>query len=370
MIAVLEESGDFPAAALDVLFAMPERVDEATVEKLAEYYRGLAKHHGERYDQLRVGLLAVLAASQHPKAMAYLREIYDRDPERRQAIAMGLAQQPDGRNWDYLVRSIPILEGASALEVLRKLRTVSYTPDSAEHLRQIIVCGLRLQGNGGNEAAALLEHWTGEKPTVYGDTWSEQLTGWQRWFKKSYPYSPDPVVPVQNGYDKWTYDELLSFLDSDQGRHGSSVAGAAVFHEAQCSKCHRFGKVGANFGPDLTSVSRHFQRREVLESIIHPSQVISDQYRSHSIATSNGRTISGLLTPAPDGHVVVMQSNGETVTAKEADIEELTPTNVSSMPAGLLNDLTLQEIADLFAFLMNQAEPRPSIAEKSGPMQR
>ena len=65
-----------------------------------------------------------------------------------------------------------------------------------------------------------------------------------------------------------------------------------------------------------------------------------------------------------------MQSNGETVTTREADVDELTPTNVSSMPSGLLNALTLQEIADLFAFLMNQAETRPSIAEKPGPKLR
>ncbi len=370
MQVVLEQGVDFPAAALDVLFAMPERVDAETVDELAELYRALAKSRGERYDQLRVGILAVLAASQQPKAMAYLREIYDRDPERRHAVAMGLAQQPEGRNWDYLVRSIPLLDGAAAEEVLRKLRTVSYAPDAAEHLRQVIICGLRLEGEGGHEAARLLEHWTGTKPAPYGETGAEKLAGWQRWFQKTYPYSPDPVVPVQNGHDKWTYEELLSFLEGQQGRYGSSAAGAAVFHKAQCGKCHRFGKVGGNFGPDLTSLSRRFQRRELLESIIYPSQVVSDQYRSHSITTRDGRTISGLLTPAPGGKIVVMQSSGETVTALEADVEELTPTNLSSMPSGLLNDLTLEEISDLFAFLLNQAEPGPSVAEKPAPTLR
>ena len=128
-LVILDQSKDFPSAALDVLFAMPEKVDEATVERLAETYRTLGKHKGEHYDQLRVGIIAVMAASQHAKAMAYLREIYDRDPERRQAIAMGLAQQPAGRNWDYLVRSLPILEGVSAVEVLMKLQTVSYAPN-------------------------------------------------------------------------------------------------------------------------------------------------------------------------------------------------------------------------------------------------
>ena len=32
-----------------------------------------------------------------PDAMAYLRELFENEPDRRVPIAMGLAQQPDGR---------------------------------------------------------------------------------------------------------------------------------------------------------------------------------------------------------------------------------------------------------------------------------
>ena len=362
-LVILAQSKDFPGAALDVLFAMPEQVDESTVEKLAQTYRSLGKLPGEDFHQLRVGIIAVMASSGNGKAMAYLREIYDRDPERRQALAMGLAQQPEGRNWDYLVRSFPILEGASAIEVLNKLQTVSYAPESAEHLRQLILLGLRLGDSGGTQAARLLEHWTGERPTVYGSTWSDQLAGWQRWYEKSYPYGPQATMPVQNSHDTWSFDELLAFLEGEQGAHGSSTAGAAVYEKAQCVTCHRFAKVGGNFGPDLTSVASRFQRREILESIMHPSQVISDQYESHTIATNDGRILSGLLTPAVGGQVVVMQNNGRTVTVNEDDITELKPSNVSAMPRGLLNDLTLQEIADLFAFLARQPEYHQSVAD-------
>ena len=221
---------------------------------------------------------------------------------------------------------------------------------------------MRLKDEGGTQAARLLEHWTGEKPTVYGTSWSEQLAGWQRWYQKSYPYGPQATIPVQSGYDKWSYEELLAYLEGDEGSHGSATAGAAVYQQARCDTCHRFGKIGGNFGPDLTSITSRFQQREILESIIYPSQVISDQYQSHTIALADGRLFSGLLTPAVGSQVVVMQSNGETVTVPEGEITDLNPSNVSAMPAGLLNELSLQEIADLFAFLSNSAENRTAVA--------
>ena len=57
-----------------------------------------------------VGIVAVLARSGDEPSMAYLRTIWDRNPERREPVAMGLAQVTAGENWEYLVRSLPILE--------------------------------------------------------------------------------------------------------------------------------------------------------------------------------------------------------------------------------------------------------------------
>ncbi len=69
-----------------------------------------------------VGIVAILARSGDPDSMAYLRTIWDRNPERREPVAMGLAQSPEGDNWDYLVRSVPILESMTAREVVRSTR--------------------------------------------------------------------------------------------------------------------------------------------------------------------------------------------------------------------------------------------------------
>jgi hypothetical protein len=73
-----------------------------------------------------------------------LREVYDRDPERRTAVAMGLAQKADGENWPYLVKSLTILEGPVAAEVMKRLAQVDRLPEDPQSYRQTIIRGLSL----------------------------------------------------------------------------------------------------------------------------------------------------------------------------------------------------------------------------------
>ena len=50
--------------------------------------------------------------------------------------------------------------------------------------------------------------------------------------------------------------------------------------------------------------------------------------------------------------MTVLQSDGGKVTLAADEIEEIEPSKASTMPEGLLNPLTLEQVADLFAFLM------------------
>jgi putative heme-binding domain-containing protein len=149
----------------------------------------------------------------------------------------------------------------------------------------------------------------------------------------------------------------LSFLTGPQATQGVAARGAAIFEKAQCIKCHRHGTKGDTIGPDLTNVHRRFQRKEILESILYPSQVISDQYGSQTVVTTDGQSYSGLVAPGSDGSVVILQANGEKMTVPQDEIEQQVKNKTSSMPDGLLNELTLDEIADLFAFLAGQNQP-------------
>ncbi len=359
---VLEGGARWPDSALATLVSLPEETSEQTIEQLVELDRRLSGMKGDSVARLQLGIVAVIGRSRNEKGMARLREVYEQDPDRRQVAAMGLAQSPDGDNWPLLIHALPILEGAAAQEVLSKLATVDFQPDAAESYRQVILCGLRLKDNGGLLAVALLQHWTGKRLAEKDDPWDKALARWQKWFTAKYPDQPEPTLPVDSEKSKWTYQELLSFLNTDEGAHGSSARGEDVFDRAQCIKCHRYGDRGEGIGPDLTTVSRRFQQKEILESIVFPSHVIADRYVSQIVTTRDGRTLTGIVGEASPKRIVILQSNGEKVELDRDKIDQSVPSKVSAMPENLLNSLTLSQIADLFAYL--REPPRASVTSR------
>lgn len=359
---VLAGGVKWPTSALSVLAKLPAQPTPETLVQIRKLDRQTRKLEGEAVKRLRIGICAVLGSSGDAESMAYLRELYEEEPDRRVPIAMALAQHPDNENWQYLVRALSIVEGAAAQEVLMRLAAVDKSPEDSESYRQVIVRGLMLRENGSRKAVELLEKWTGEHLSQADDPWDKALAAWQQWFAEKYPDSPEPKLPVESEQNRWTYQELLSFLTGPSGTQGVAARGAAMFEKAQCVKCHRFGDRGDTIGPDLTNVAKRFQKKEILESILFPSQVISDQYASQTIVTKDGKSYAGMVSPRGDGSLVVLQANGEKVTIGEEDIEETSRTKVSAMPEGLLNALSLEEVADLFAYLTNA--PRAELARR------
>jgi putative heme-binding domain-containing protein len=226
--------------------------------------------------------------------------------------------------------------------VLASLTRVNQRPADAAAFRDAILLGLKLGNNGSADAAKLLTHWTGQSGT--------DMAGWQRWYAAKFPEAPAAELPSDAGRDKWSYEELLTFLNSDQGKQGDADRGSRVFTQAQCASCHRVGTNGETMGPDLTAVARRFQRKEILESIVYPSHVISDQYAAR-VVTAGGKSYAGLVSQQASGDVTVLQTNGQKVELSQSEIDDIQPSDVSAMPTGLLNPLTLEDVADLFAFL-------------------
>ena len=103
-------------------------------------------------------------------------------------------------------------------------------------------------------------------------------------------------MPVENEQNHWTYQELLGLSDrARKASQGVAARGAMLFEKAQCVSCHRYGDRGDTVGPDLTNVSKRFQKKEILESILFPSHVISDQYASQTIVTNDGQSYAGMV---------------------------------------------------------------------------
>jgi putative heme-binding domain-containing protein len=146
-------------------------------------------------------------------------------------------------------------------------------------------------------------------------------------------------------------ERIEEFLDGESGRSGDPANGQIAFEKAQCSACHRFGSSGGALGPDLTALSRRFTRKELLESILYPSHVISDQWRSTQILTRQGEVFTGLVSETRPGYLTIRRSDLTEVTIAIAEVEQTQPSKQSLMPSGLLEDLTMTQIRDMLSYL-------------------
>lgn len=358
---VLNQALKMPTAALQVLSKLPEDPGHDVVEYLIQLDRRLKALDTEAAKQLQIGIVAVIGGSRDPEGMAYLRELFETQPERRPMVAMGLAQEPGGENWPLLVRSLAIVDGLGIQEVLSNLAKVNEAPDTPEPIRQVILAGLRMTEKESPFATRLLQKWTGQKMDLPA-AGESALSPWQQWFVEQYPDALEPKLPEESDESRWTKQELLTYLTGKGAVAADAKRGVAIYEKAQCNKCHKFGSKGEGIGPDLTTISRRFQTKEILESVLFPSHVVPDQYASKSVTTKQGQTVVGLVAPAGADTIAVLQSNAQKVMIAKEDIDEITPVKKSAMPEGLFNNLTMEEIADLFAYL--QVPPTSDTARK------
>ena len=102
----------------------------------------------------------------------------------------------------------------------------------------------------------------------------------------------------------WKMADLVP--DLDEVGHGRNFAqGQDAVFAVQCLMCHRMGDEGGSVGPELTAVASRFSRKDILESILEPSKVISEQYANTDIGLKNGDIVSGrVVSETPDKIVV------------------------------------------------------------------
>ncbi|MBL9124798.1 MAG: HEAT repeat domain-containing protein [Planctomycetaceae bacterium] len=134
---------------------------------------------------------------------------------------------------------------------------------------------------------------------------------------------------------------------------GDVQRGQVVFNsqKAACASCHEIGYLGGEIGPDLTKIGQIRSDRDLLESIVFPSASFVRSYEPITVATTTGKTYSGLLRKDAPDEVVLALNAKETVRIPRDEIEQMAPAAVSIMPAGLDQQLSAQELIDLVTFL-------------------
>lgn len=176
------------------------------------------------------------------------------------------------------------------------------------------------------------------------------------------PKLPKPLGPGRD----YMLSDLAGFGDKlKKGRnfkHGEKMFGAA-----RCVVCHRFGGDGGATGPDLTQLAGRFNLKDLSESILDPSKVISDQYKASVVQTDEGKVITGrIVSEGKDTITMVVdpENSSKIVELKKSEIEATSPSPVSLMPKDLLKTMNEEEVLDLLAYLLSRGNPRDPMFAK------
>jgi putative heme-binding domain-containing protein len=137
-------------------------------------------------------------------------------------------------------------------------------------------------------------------------------------------------------------------------RTGDAARGKALFLTSttlNCKTCHKVGPEGGLVGPELTHIAKKRRREELLDGLINPSAIVEPKFAQYVVQTTDGRVVTGVMDHRDAKLVRLRDAKGELHEIGVGQIEELKPQRASIMPEGLMKDLTLQEAADLLAFL-------------------
>lgn len=171
--------------------------------------------------------------------------------------------------------------------------------------------------------------------------------------KKAVAADPFPAPRPRGFVKSWTMADLAT--DMARASAGRDFRrGRQAFVDAQCLACHRFGNEGGGVGPDLTAVNARFKAVDILESILDPSKVVSEQFQNTMVTLKNGDDQVGRLVDETADTLVLVPNPlapDERVVVKKADVASRSFSKVSPMPSALVDGLSKEDLLDLVAFL-------------------
>ena len=169
------------------------------------------------------------------------------------------------------------------------------------------------------------------------------------------------TAPSRNFVRMWKLDDFSSDIDRDADV--SLQRGREVFSVAGCIKCHAIGGAGTNLGPDLSDVHKRFQGTKLLKQILEPSAEINKDYQTYVVTTSDGTLTAGLMVKEKPDEIHLLPNPlkpHDVVVINRNDIDEITASQQSTMPKGLLMTLTRDEILDLLHYVQSGGIASPA----------
>ncbi len=147
---------------------------------------------------------------------------------------------------------------------------------------------------------------------------------------------------------------------------GNAARGEAVFRrkDSQCLKCHAVAGAGGQVGPSLESVGASAPVDYLLDALLEPNKAIKENYHSITVATSDGKVVSGIKVRESGQELVLRDAEDRELAIPVSTIEDR-KAGPSLMPLGATDSLTRGELVDLVRFLSELGKIGPYSVSKA-----
>ncbi len=271
---------------------------------------------------LQLEALRRLAASTRPESTAALREVaFDAsqgEASRAEAL-LSLAPKADASLLPLLDDPVPSVR----LEAVRTLRVAARQPEVRAALsKKLATAGRGGAGDAkvGSQVEFVLGKESANRPA--------SVEGWQQL--------------------------LATGGDIDAGRRVFFSTNSA------CNACHvaegRGGVLGTGFstmpfGPDLSVIGRTADRKQLIESIVAPSNSIAPEMQGWMVKKKSGEVLTGRQLDQAVRDIQLIMLDGKEHDIPRDEIALWGAMDTSLMPVGLPAGMAIEEFRDLVAYL-------------------
>lgn len=159
------------------------------------------------------------------------------------------------------------------------------------------------------------------------------------------------IDPVDKTRQDEIYKRVLEF-EKAMTIHPPSLDSGRIVFVQNCSPCHSIAEKGGNIGPNLDGVSQ-WGPKALAEKILDPNRNISENFRTYTISTKDGKTRSGLYRRDEGATVVFADLSGKEFSIPKTNIAIQTSSKLTLMPDNFREKLSQKEFNQLIHFLID-----------------
>lgn len=262
------------------------------------------------------------------------------------------ATSPDAAARQFVPKSDKILLASRLLQP-REMQKLSFTAPSHSGVYPIV--------------CTYPGHWLRMNAALYVVADLDDYLAGSEVYLAAHPLAiKDALLKDRRPRTEWKMEDLQGLVgEMKSGR--SHANGKAMFKIANCVACHKLDGIGNEFAPDLAKLDPKWTPTDILKNILEPSFQINEKFQTWIFVTISGKSITGIiLDESADAYKVIENPllKAEPITLKKSDVEEKQKSSVSTMPKGLLDTISREEILDLIAYLAARGDTKSEWFQK------